>query len=375
MPQTERVGTVVVGASAAGLATSACLQKGGVRHVLLEQAERVASVWRGHYDRLHLHTSRSLSGLPFFPMPRRFPRYPARDQVVEYLEEYRRRLKLNPRFGQRVQSIRRAEDGWEVETGDGIFATDHVVVATGYTRTPNVPELLGQEIRTGALLHSSKYDNGTRWKGKRVLVVGFGNSGGEIAIDLVERGAEPSLSVRSAVNVVGRDLFGIPILAIGIVMRPLPARVADAMAAPLTKLMVGNIEELGLRRLPYGPNEQIRAHGRIPLLDIGTLKLIREGKISVRPGVDRLEGEDVVFTDGQREAFSAIVLATGYRPALEDVLDDTGGFGQELGHSAVSGAEVKPGLWLCGFYVSPTGMLRQIGIEARKIAREISARS
>jgi hypothetical protein len=181
-------------------------------------------------------------------------------------------------------------------------------------------------------------------------------------------------AVRNAVNVIGRDLFGIPILALGIVMRPLPTKLADAMTRPLTKAMVGDIEALGLRRLPYGPNEQIRRHGRIPVLDIGTLRLIRKGQIAVRPGIDRLDGEDVVFTDGRRENFHAIVLATGFRPALEEILGDTHPFAAELGHASVSGAEARPGLWLCGFYVSPTGMLRQIGIEARKIAREIGKR-
>src|SRR5687768_10709335 len=144
MPVAELQNTVVVGASAAGLATSACLQRANVKHVLLEAQERVACGWRNHYDRLHLHTSRGLSGLPYLKMPASFPPYPSRDQVVEYLEQYVEKLSLKPRFGQTVRSIRRADGKWEVETADRIYRAAHVVMATGYARKPNVAELPGQ---------------------------------------------------------------------------------------------------------------------------------------------------------------------------------------------------------------------------------------
>src|SRR5690606_28432627 len=96
---------VIVGASAAGLATAACLKKSGVDTLLLEQNDDVGGSWRGHYNRLHLHTPRILSGLPHYPMPRHYPRYPSRDQVVAYLEEYTHALDLQPRFNQRVVSV------------------------------------------------------------------------------------------------------------------------------------------------------------------------------------------------------------------------------------------------------------------------------
>src|SRR5262245_19031316 len=182
-------------------------------------------------------------------MPSTWPKYPSRMQVVEYLEAYARELGLAPRFGQRVSSIAADDDGFRVECSAGPLHARHVVLATGYTRRPCVPELPGQASRTGPIVHSSSYRNGTPWKDRRVLVVGFGNSGGEIAIDLVEHGAEPTMSVRSAVNVVSRDVLGIPILAIGIAMRPLPDKLADAMAWPIVRATIGDIERLGLRRL------------------------------------------------------------------------------------------------------------------------------
>src|SRR5688572_28420371 len=100
----ESATVVIVGASAAGLATAACLKRAGVDTILLEQSGSVGASWRGHYDRLHLHTNRGLSGLPHYPMPRNYPRYPSRDQVVAYLEAYTHALDLQPRFNQRVTS-------------------------------------------------------------------------------------------------------------------------------------------------------------------------------------------------------------------------------------------------------------------------------
>jgi hypothetical protein len=136
---------------------------------------------------------------------------------------------------------------------------------------------------------------------------------------------------------------------------------------------VGDIEKLGLKKLPYGPNTQIRRDGRIPLLDIGTIGHIREGHIGVRPGIERFTEHGVRFVDGVQEDFAAVVLATGYRPQVTDILEDDDGVCDERGSPKRSGCAAAPGLYFCGFYVSPTGMLREIGIEARHIAASIAA--
>jgi cation diffusion facilitator CzcD-associated flavoprotein CzcO len=208
-------------------------------------------------------------------------------------------------------------------------------------------------------MHSSKYTNGDRWKGERVLVVGFGNSTCEIAIDLDERGAKPTMAVRGGVNIVPRDIFGVPILGIGISMSLLPPEMADVLAWPLLRATIGDVRELGLEKLPYGPNVQIQRHGRIPLLDIGTVARIRSGAIAVRPNVAQFTESGVVFTDGRREDFAAVVLGTGYRPAITDFLVGAGEVCSPEGTPRKSGVEVRPGLYFCGFFVSPTGMLRE----------------
>ncbi len=366
---------LVVGASAAGLATAACLREAGVPFEVLEASDVVGSAWRSHYDRLHLHTPKSASALPGLPMRREWPRYASREQVVEYLEKYAEVNQIEPHFGQTVSRIERAaEGGWDVTTQDTTWHAEHVVVATGATRVPVRPSWPGLESYHGAVLHSSEYRNGEQWRGRSVLVVGFGNSACEQAIDLVEHGVAAHLSVRSQVNVLPRDLFGIPVLQMGIAMRLLPTGVADALAAPLVRLTVGDITKVGLRKLPYGPNTQIKNDKHIPLLDIGTMDHIKAGRITVHGEVERFTDSGVVFTDGATLDVDAVVLATGYRPALEDLLPDWQAVCGEDGRPTVSGgATALPGLWFCGQFVSPAGMLREMGIEAKRIAKAIAA--
>lgn len=359
---------VIVGASAAGLAVAACLSRRGVPFVLLEQHPHVAHAWRNHYQRLHLHTPRAGSGLPGFAMPASYPKYPSRQEVVDYLEAYCAHFSLEPRYGCTVTAIVRRGSGWLVSAGEEQFTTGNVVIATGYTRVPFRPAWPGQGLCQATILHSSQYRSGADFRGQRVLVIGFGNSGGEIAIDLVEQGAAASISVRGAVNVIPRDVFGIPIVSVGIVMNAMPPKVSDALSAPLIRMMVGDIEKLGFKKLPYGPIEQIRSTKRIPLIDVGTIALIRSGKLKLVPGVERFTANGVAFNDGRTEAFDAIILATGYRPAIAEFLLDAIDVLDDDGVPRVSGESAVDGLYFCGFRITRTGMLREIGIEAERIA-------
>ncbi len=368
----ESVNTVIVGASASGLATACCLSRAGVEHVVLEKEDQVASAWRHHYERLHLHTTKALSELPHRKWGADVESYPPRLDVVRYLEGYAKQFHIEPRFGQNVRRIERAEGGWRTTTDGADLVSKNVVVATGYTRVPHAPSWPGQADYRGALMHSSEYVSGDAFRGERVLVVGFGNSACEIAIDLHERGARPTMAVRGGVNIIPRDVLGVPILGVGIAMSSLPPEVSDALAWPLIRATIGDVRKLGLKKLRYGPNVQIQKHGRIPLLDIGTVALIRKGAIEVRPNVERFTESGVVFGDGREERFASVVLGTGYRPALRDFLAQANEVCSPDGVPTKSGAEVLPGLYFCGFHVSPTGMLREIAIEAERIARSIA---
>jgi indole-3-pyruvate monooxygenase len=211
------------------------------------------------------------SELPFVPFPKDYPRYPSRVQVISYLEAYAGQFQLEPRLGQQVIAARHANRFWEVQTQDTRYQALNLVIASGYNREPYLPNWSGQASFRGTLLHSSQYRNGEPFKNQTVLVVGFGNSGGEIAIDLWDHGAQPSLAVRSPVTVIPRELLGIPILAIGIAQSKLPPRLADALSAPILRAVMGDLTRYGLRRLPRGPMTQIQHDARIPLIDVGTM--------------------------------------------------------------------------------------------------------
>jgi indole-3-pyruvate monooxygenase len=364
---------VVVGTGPAGLAVGACLRRSGVDFILLEKEQALAPSWRGHYDRLHLHTDRSHSGLPYFPMPRSYPRYPSRAQVIEYLEAYAKAFSLAPRFGEEVVEARRGEGVWELKTQGAHYRARALVLATGYNAAPVRPTWPGMKGYQGVLLHSSEYRSGERFGGQDVLVVGFGNSGGEIAIDLFEHGARPSMVVRGSVNLLPRELLGLPILTWALALSKLPPRVADALSAPLLRMTFGDLSRLGLKKAPAGPLTELGTRKRVPLIDVGTVDLIRRKSIQLRPGIREFTPSGVRFEDGTEASYQAVVLATGYRHQLGRVLANVEGVVDGAGQALTSGRETSlPHLYLCGFYLAPTGMLREAGIEARRIADGLS---
>jgi cation diffusion facilitator CzcD-associated flavoprotein CzcO len=360
---------IIVGAGPAGLACAASMGGPGLRATVLEKATAVGSVWRRHYDRLHLHTDRGHSGLPGMAMPRTYPTYPSREQVVEYLESYAAHFRIQPVFNTAVLKIARNGSQWRVDTDRTSDSAPIVVIATGWADFPYRPCWPGSDTFQGNLIHSSEYRNCSPYIGKRVLVVGFGNSGGEIALDLANAHIDTTLAVRGAVQILPRDLLGIPILSWAIAQRSLPTGIVDFINAPVIRLAVGPIERFGLKRAAKGPRRMIEEDGRVPLLDVGTLAKIRDGSIQVRGGIDHFTPEGVVFSNQDAQKFDAIILATGFRPDLRKLLPNVNGVLTQDGKPLVTGqATNEPGLYFCGLVASPTGQLREIGLEARRIA-------
>jgi cation diffusion facilitator CzcD-associated flavoprotein CzcO len=365
----EPLDAIIIGAGPAGLATAAVLRARGLNAAILEKSDAVGAVWRRHYDRLHLHTDRARSGLPGLAMPKTYGRYPSRNQLIEYLEAYAARFALKPVFNAPVSAIRRDGGGWLAETKQGPWRAPSVVVATGWADFPYSPSWPGMDTFGGPILHSSAYRNPAPFAGKRVLVVGFGNSGGEIALDLAEAGIDVTLSIRGPVNIVPRELFGLPILVYPIVEQWLPPRAADILNAPAIRLALGSLAAAGLKKAAKGPLRSVAEDGRIPLIDIGTLAEIRAGRIKVRGDVASFTANAVAFRQSQAERFDAVILATGFRPDLRALLPDAKAVLSESGAPLVSGQPTaEPGLFFCGAIASPTGQLREIGIEARRIA-------
>jgi cation diffusion facilitator CzcD-associated flavoprotein CzcO len=365
---------IIVGAGPAGLACAATMRGAGLNVTVLEKAGNVGAVWRRHYDRLHLHTDRHHSGLPGMAMPRDYPAYPSRELMVAYLESYAERFEIEPVYNTTVSRIQRDGPEWLADTSSGPMTAAVIVVATGIADAPYRPSWPGLEIYSGKMIHSSGYRNPVGYTGKRVLVVGFGNSGGEIALDLANAGVDVALAVRSAVQILPRDLLGFPILSWAILYRRLPARLVDVINAPVLRLAVGDIEKLGLRRATKGPRQMVEEDGRVPLIDIGTLAKIRDGSIRIRGGIDRFTSDGVVFAGGTAETFDAVILATGFLPDLRSLMPDVAGVFDRHGMPLLTGqATAAPGLYFCGHITVPTGQLREIGIEAQRIAASAKA--
>ena len=376
------VNTVIIGGSAAGLACGKCLQDQGLEFVILEQSDQIAQKWRNHYDRLHLHTSKDWSELPGKQYARDLPKYPPKQAVVDYLVAYAQENRLQPIFNTTVRQVRRTNDGrWEVlidgENYDGeTYTADTVIMAAGMNHTPKMPKFEGLDGYTGELLHSSEYKNGQPYTGKKVLVVGFGNSGCEQAICLHEHGAYPSISVRSGVNVLPRDILGMPILKASKLTKFLPPKIADWINKPIIHWYIGDLSQYGLKKHPYGPAEQLQKENRVPLLDIGTLKLIKEGHITIYPNIKSIEGKKVAFVDGRVQDFDAIIMATGFHNHVTALLDISDAHLADLKNPIKKQQFFgKDGLYFCGYYLSPNGMLHEIAYEAGVIAKDIGRRS
>ena len=302
------------------------------------------------------------------------PQYPARAQVVTYLENYCEQLGITPRFNTAAQKVTRSDHGWTTKTNTADIISENLIICTGNTNVPKNVDKPGMETFPGLVIHSSEYTNGQPYKDQNVLVVGFGNSACEIAICLHEHGANPAMSVRSPVNVIPRDIMGIPILKLGILLSKLPPTLADQLNRPLMNLLVGDIEKYGLKKLPYGPMEQIAKDRSIPLLDIGTMNLIKRGDIRIYGDISSIQ-EDIIYFEDDQQQFDAIILATGYNSGLKEFISLSSERLADIQlHWSKRKYFGKDNLYFCGYYVAPTGMLREINIESGYIAKAIVKR-
>ncbi len=372
----DNLDILIIGAGPAGLAVAGCLVQRGLRPVLIEKAGQVGASWRAHYERLHLHTVKALSALPGLPFPREAPRYVPRQGVVDYLAAYARQHNIAPLFGEAALAITPAEGGWLTRSVSGReFVSRHVVVATGANNAPNFPAIAGQAQFPGRVLHSRDYRNAAPFAGQRVLVVGMGNTGAEIALDLAEHGVRASLSVRSAVNLVLRDVLGRPTQVSSIMLSKLPTAWGDALATWLRNLTVGNLSRWGLRTADVSPLRQLREHGKTPVIDVGTLARIKTGEIVVHPGIDAMTPEGVRFVDSSEHRFDSAILATGYDARVDQLFPGAKPAFDATGLPLdVAGRGPFSGVYFVGFDIrQPGGLLRAIAAQAEQVAQAIAA--
>ncbi|MEV7504268.1 NAD(P)/FAD-dependent oxidoreductase [Streptomyces sp. NPDC093018] len=367
----------VIGAGPGGLAAAYALRARGIRAVVLEKSDAVGASWRRHYDRLHLHTTRRLSALPGLKIPRRFGRWVSRDDLVRYLEKYAEHHELEIVTGVEVHRVERAEDGtgWLLHASGGRELTGSaVVVATGYNHTPRIPDWPGRESYDGELLHAGAYRNAEPYAGRDVLVVGVGNTGAEIAVDLVEGGAaRVRLAVRTVPHIVRRSTLGWPAQYTGVLVRRLPVRLVDRLSRQQARLALPDLSAQGLPRPDTGLYSRVR-QGAIPVQDVGLLDAVRRGKVEVVAAVESFEAGKVVLADGSRIEPEAVIAATGYARGLDGL----------VGHLEVLGADGKPvarggrtpksapGLYFTGYTNPISGMLRELARDAGRIAKGVA---
>ncbi|EAY83286.1 hypothetical protein OsI_38494 [Oryza sativa Indica Group] len=381
-------GPVIVGAGPSGLATAACLKARGVPSLVLDKDATVAASWRERtYERLRLHLPRGFCELPLAPpFPPGTPPYPTRDQFVAYLDAYARAFAVEPRLGSRVRaaSYDAAIGFWRVaavdEAGGGgaggetEFLSRWLVVATGENAVAAWPAE-GVGAYRGDVMHTSSYKRGDEFAGKKVLVVGCGNSGMEVSLDLCNNGAATSMVVRDKIHVLPREILGISTFGLSVfLLKWFPIKWVDALLLIFSRLILGNIEKYGLRRPKIGPLQIKCSTGKTPVLDIGALKKIKNGEIKVVPAIHCFTEDGVEFVNGCREDFDAVIFATGYKSNVpswlkeEEFFSESDGFPRKAFPHSWRG---KNGLYATGF--TKRG-LQGTSYDAAMIAADIARR-
>ncbi len=359
---------VIIGAGPAGLATAAELSRRGVAYRLLERGPTLGTSWVNAYDSLTLHTGRHMSTLPGRDFPDGTPLFPTRDQFVAYLRDYAAGAGLKVETGMTVSALRRDGNEWVAMVKGIDVRASAIVMATGIMSNPVEPEIPGRASFAGSITHSVNYRNPGPCAGQRVLVVGVGNSGGEIASELGRAGVDVTILVRRGANVVPRAIAGIPIQYLAAAMRRLPIGARRRVSRLMQRVSEFRHGAPILPRPPWTPADAV------PVIGFHLVDAIREGKVRLRVGtIESLETGGARFADGSRAPFDRIILATGFAPALDAlgtlVRRDEKGFA--LRTDAVTSAD-QPNLYFVGMRYDTTGAIANISADARLVARRLS---
>ena len=364
----------IIGAGTSGVAAAVALADRGIESLLIDRADRIGSSWHSRYDRLRLNTGRQFSHLPHRRYPKGTPTFPTRGQVIEHLEQHARADGIGLRLECPVERLDRTDGHWRLTTATGAVDAVEVVVATGFDHEPFIPDWPGRLDWPGELVHSSRYRNPVQYEGKRVLVVGAGCSGMEIAYDLVTGGAAKVwLSARTPPNIMLRQ--GPGGIAGDFIATPLyhaPVRIADTIARFGRKASIGDLHEFGL---PI-PDEGIFARSArlgVPpaIVDKEIIAALRDRSIEVVRGVESLDAHNVWLADGTRIDPTAIVCATGFRRELDKLVGHLGVLDERGWPHATGEKPAAERLRFIGFVPRPS----QIGFaskQARRAARAIA---
>ncbi|HEX6683687.1 MAG TPA: NAD(P)-binding domain-containing protein [Candidatus Limnocylindrales bacterium] len=326
----------VIGAGPCGLAALKNLLQAGLRDVVcFEESDGIGGNWAftddpgraGVPDCTHIISSKRLSSFDDFPMPPHYPDFPSHRQMLAYFTGYATQFRLLPhiRLGHRVERCELGDDGrWtvRVSTTDGTTVVerfDHLLICSGHHRQAFIPDFPG--TFSGALLHSSAYKRAEEFRGKRVLIVGAGNSAADIAVDLARQASYTAISMRAGAYFIPKLMFGKPTDAAYAFWRnKLPRPLLRSALRLWLRLTVGRWQDYGLAAPAHPPLE------KRPTMNSAILEALRHGRVVARPGIHSFDGHTVHFTDGTAESFDAVVMGTGFRttfPFLPDGVVDS----------------------------------------------------
>jgi cation diffusion facilitator CzcD-associated flavoprotein CzcO len=324
------------------------------------------------YRSARLISSKPMTQFRDFPMSRELPDYPTHEQALEYLRSYARHFGLYERirFGTRVERATPAAGGWEVRLGDGSARVyEGLVLSHGFHWAPRRPALPGSF--DGEVMHSCDYEESGQLAGQRVLVVGGGNSGCDIAVEAARHAVRAHLSLRRGYHVVPKHLLGFPADQLGewgLRLR-LPLGLRRLINGLLLRIAVGDLVRAGL---PRPDHRLLESH---PIVNSRLVGAVRDGQLAVHGEVERLDGRHVVFAGGDREEIDLVILATGYHLSFP-FLDE----------AVLPGREGRPELYLhvfhperddlavCGMIQPDSGVWWLADDQAALIASFIAAR-
>jgi Pyridine nucleotide-disulphide oxidoreductase len=369
---------VIIGAGPAGIAMAVSLRDRGRRPLVIDRADEVGASWRGRYDRLKLNTGRPFSHLPNRKYPKGTPMFPHRDDVIAHLDRHAHEDGIELQLSTEVYRVDRRRPGWRLATSAGEIDARQVVVANGNEHTPHIPEWPGTDETTVEMLHSSAYRNPAPYEDKRVLVVGCGCSGMEIAHDLASGGAAKVwLAVRTPPHILLRSLpGGLPGDLISLPLYHGPTRIADAFGRAARKANLGDLSGFGLPAPSDGVFTSVKRFERVPaLVDVDVIDAIKDGSIEVVPTVESFDGDEVVLVDGSRLDPHAAILATGFLRALEPLVGHLGVLDATGKPVAIGEKPAAEGLRFLGYMIRPTviGVVARMSRRmAKRIDRELS---
>jgi len=366
---------VVVGAGPAGLAVARQLgHQHGIDTLVIDRAAAPAISWRTRYDNFRLNTTGFLSHLPGQRIPLTAGRWPTREDMVRYFDDYVRRQNITLELGCEVNGVDRAEGGWRLDTSSGEIRTRAIVLATGNYRTPTIPEWPGLSHFIGELVHSGNFRNAWPFRGRDVLVVGAGNSAADIAVQLANNGARRIwLAVRTPPHLVRRAIGPLPSDILLELFAWAPASAVDPIIALSERLMWGDLSAYGFNRPPLGLKATVETTGRIPTLADELIGAVRAGRVEVVGAVEAVESDRVILADGTRIPPEVIIAATGFSMDLDGLVGHLGVLDERGKPRSGFASHIGDGMFAIGYGIPPNGPLRAIRLNATPLAREIAA--